>query len=59
MVFGNVTSLSKREYSNILIVATFSNSSFSGKISPPVKNLYLPTFPDAKAEILAVGLSKL
>ena len=35
------------EYLNILIVAAFSN-----------KNLYLLAFPDDKAEILAVCLSK-
>ena len=46
------------EYSNLLIPAAFSNSPFSGKTSSPVKNSYLPTFPDSKAEVLAVCLSK-
>ena len=52
-------SLPKGKYSNLLIIATFSSLSFSGKAFLPVKNLYLLTFPDDKAEILAVGLSKL
>ena len=39
------------------IVATFSNKSFSGKTSSPVKNSYLTTFPDDKAAILAVCLN--
>ena len=40
------------EYSNILIVAAFSNSPFSRKTSSPVKFSYLlPTFPDDNAEI--------
>ena len=52
-------SLPKGKYSNLLIVATFSSQSFSGKTSLPVKNLYLLTFPDGNAEILAVGRSKL
>ena len=47
------------EYSNLLIVATFSNESISGKTSSPVKNLYLLTFANDKAEILAACLSKL
>ena len=46
------------EYLNILIVAAFSNKSCSGKPSSPVKNLYLLAFPDDKAKILAVCLSK-
>ena len=49
--------LSKGEYSNLFIAAAFSSKSFSGKISLPVKNSYLLTFPDDKAEILAVSLS--
>ena len=40
------------------IVAAFS-SKYSGKTSLPVKNSYLLTFPDDKAEILAACLSKL
>ena len=43
--------MSNGEYSNLLIVAAFSNKSFSSK------NSYLPTFPDDKAEILAVFLN--
>ena len=42
------------EYSNFLVLAVFSNKSFSGKISFPVKNSCLPTFSDDEAEILAV-----
>ena len=40
------------------IVAAFSNSHSSAKTSLPVKNSYLPTFPDDKAKILAVSWSK-
>ena len=47
------------EYSNRCIVAAFSNKSFLGKSSLPFKNLcLLILFPDDKAEILAVCLSK-
>ena len=52
-------SLPKGEYSNIFIVAAFSSKSFSDKTSLLLKNLNLLTFPDDKAEILAVCLSKL
>ena len=45
------------KYSNPLIVAAFSNKFFSNKTSSPVKNSYLPTVPDNKAE--AARLSKL
>ena len=38
--------------------SAFSNNFFSGKTSLPVKNSYLPTFPDEKAEILAFSLFK-
>ena len=43
------------------MVAAFSNRSrsSSGKPSSPVKNSYLPTYPDDKSEILAVYLSEL
>ena len=51
-------SLSNGEYSNLLIVAAFSNKSFSGQTSLPVKNSYLATLTDHKAEILAVCLYK-
>ena len=44
------------EYSNLLILAAFSNKSFSSKT---FNNLFLLTFPNDKAEILAVCLSKL
>ena len=47
------------KYSNPLIVAAFSNKFFSSKTSSPVKNSYLPTVPDDKAEALAARLSKL
>ena len=52
-------SLTNGEFSNLLIVAAFSNKSFSYKTSFPVKNSYLLTFVDEKAEILAVCVSKL
>ena len=52
-------SLPKEEYSNHFIAAAFSSKSFSGKTSLVVKNSYLLTFPNDKAEILAVCLSKL
>ena len=50
-------SLPKDKYLNFFIVATFSSKSFSGKTSLPIKNSFLLTFPDDKAEILAVCLS--
>ena len=50
--------LPKGEYSNLFIVAAFSSKSFSGKTSFPVKNSYLLTFPDDKAEFSAACLSK-
>ena len=36
----------------ILLVAAFSNKSFSGKKSLPVKNPYLTIFPNDQAETL-------
>ena len=51
-------SLTNGVYSNILIIAAFCNILFSGKISPPIKNSYLLTFPDDKAKALALCLSK-
>ena len=51
-------SLSKGEYSNLFIVAASFNRSFSGKTFLPVRNSYLQTFPDNKAEISADCLSK-
>ena len=54
LFFYNVSfffnSLSNGEYSNLLIATAFSDSSFSSAIPSPVKNSYLPTFPDDKAE---------
>ena len=47
-------SLPNSEYSNLFVVAALSSMSFTGKTSLPVKNSYLLTFPDDKAEILAV-----
>ena len=41
------------------IVVAFSSNSFPGKTSLPVKNSYLPTFPDDKAKILTISLCKL
>ena len=46
-------------YSNLFNSAVFSSKSLSGKTFFPVKNSYLLTFPDDKAETLAVCLSKL
>ena len=45
------------KYSNLLIVTAFSNL-LSGKAFSPVKNWYFPTFPDYKADIFAIFLSK-
>ena len=50
-----MSELPNGKYSNLLIVPAFSNKSFSGKTSPSVKNSYFLTFPDDKAEILAVS----
>ena len=44
-------SLPNGEFSNLLTVAAFSNSPFSGKPSLPVKNSYLLTFPKGKVKI--------
>ena len=52
-------SLPNGEYSNLLIAAAISTKSFPGKTSFLVKNSYLLTFLDDKAETLAVYLSKL
>ena len=51
-------SLLRGKYSNLFIVAAFSNNSFSDKTSLPVQNSYSLTFPDDKAEILTVCPSK-
>ena len=51
-------SLPNGEYSNLLIVAAFSNKPFSGKTSFPVESSSLPTIPDNNVEILGVYLSK-
>ena len=50
--------LPKGEYSNPFVAAAFSSRLFSRKTFLPVKNSYLLTFPDDKAEILAVCVSK-
>ena len=47
-------SLTNGEYSDLLITVAFS-----GETSSSVKNSYLQTIPDHKAEILALFLSKL
>ena len=47
------------EYSNLFIVAAFSNKSLSGKTFLSVENSYLQTFPDDKTDILAACLPKL
>ena len=51
-------SLPNGEYSNLFVVAAFSNKSFSDKTSFPVRNSYLLTFPGDKAQILADCPSK-
>ena len=50
--------LSNREYSIRFIVAAFSVNSFPVETYFPVKNSYLLTFLDDKAEILAISFSK-
>ena len=52
-------SLCSGKDSNHLIAAASSSEPFSGETSLSVKNLYLPTFYDDKAEILAISLSKM
>ena len=52
-------SFPNNEYSNLLIIAAFSNSPYSSKNSLPVRNSYLPTFLDGNAKIFAVYLCKL
>ena len=52
-------SLPKAKYSNPFIVAAFSGNFFPDKTSLWVKNSYLLTYPNDKAKILAVCLSKL
>ena len=52
-------SLCSGKDSNHLIAAAFSSGFFSGEASLPVKNLYLLTFYDDKAEILEISLSKM
>ena len=47
------------KHSRFFILAAFYIKSFSGKKTLSIKNLYLLTFPDEKAKILAVYLSKL
>ena len=59
MSFCAFNSLPNGEYSNLFVVAAFSSKLFFGETSLLVKNPYLLTFPDKKAEILAVCLSKL
>ena len=59
MPFCAFSSLSKGEYSNLFILAAFYRKSFSCKTSLPVKNLYLLTLANDKAEIKSVCLSKL
>ena len=51
-------SLPNGKYSNLFIAAAFCSKSFSGKTSLTVKNSYLLTLPDDKADALAVFLSK-
>ena len=51
-----LNSLHNSEYSNLLIVVSFSNSLSLVKHFSLVKNSFLPTFSDDKAEILAICL---
>ena len=51
-------SLPNVEYSNLSIVVAFPKKTFSGKTSLSVKISYLLTYPDDKAEILSVCLTK-
>ena len=51
-------SLPNGECSKFFIVAAVTNKSFSGKPSSQVINSYIGIFPDDKAEILAVCLSR-
>ena len=41
-----LNSLPNGKFSNLFIVAAFSNSPCSDKTYSPVKNSYLPTLPD-------------
>ena len=52
MSLCSFNSLPSGEYSNLLIVAAFSNSPFSGKTSLSDKSSYLPMFLDEKASFL-------
>ena len=52
-------SLPNGKYSNIWILETFLNRSFSSNASLQVTTLYLTIFTEDKAEILPVCLSKL
>ena len=54
MPFCAFSSLSKGEYSNLFILAAFYRKSFSCKTSLSVKNLYLLTLANDKAEIKSV-----
>ena len=51
-------SLTHGEHSNRLTVAAFSTNPFSAKTFWPVKNSYIPIFPDHKDETIPVSLSK-
>ena len=59
MTVCTFSSLPNGKYSNLFNAAAFYSGYFSGKTSLLVKNLDLITFPDDKAEILVVCLSKL
>ena len=47
-----LNSIPNGEYSNLLIVAAFSNSPLSSKTSSLVKKLHLPVFPDDRGDIV-------
>ena len=52
------SSLANREYLKFLISVAFATNLYYDKTSSTAKNWYLPIFPDDKAGILAVCLSK-
>ena len=52
------TFLPNGEHLNFFDATAFSGQLFSINTSLPVKNSYLLTFPDNKAEVLVVYLSK-
>ena len=58
VIFWFFNSLPHGKNSNILIIAAFCNSPFSGTTSSPAKDLHLSIFRDGTAKILTVFLAK-